>query len=152
MADPRIKVNRRATAQMVKISQERIDKIVQDISEGAPQKHAAEANGIAYATLYYWIKQGEFDLFHDVDSREANLVKSLRAIEMKKIKEFTQNISEEKKGHQGCQWLLERNFWKYFSAHAPVAQLAHQMELDQIADAEKELEEKELEAEADKTS
>lgn len=129
----RIKLDRRPTRQEVKISQERIDAILKDISEGSTRFHAAEANGIAYTTFYYWVKQGQLDSKYGIDSINAHLVKALREIEQKEIKSCRSNIVTSSEGHKGAQWTLERVYWKQFGAHAPVAELAEDFEIEKGA-------------------
>lgn len=129
----RIKLNRRYTPQPVKISQERINAILKDISEGSTRFHASEANGIAYVTFYYWVKQGQLDLRYGADTINAQLVKALRKIEQDEIKECRNVTKYSADGHKGAQWTLERVYWKQFGGNAPVMELAEEMELEKGA-------------------
>jgi hypothetical protein len=126
----RIKLDRRYTPQPVKINQERIDAILKDIEEGSTRFHAAEANGIAYTTFYYWVKQGQFDLRNGISTIYGDLVKALRKIEQDEIKYCRKNIVNTNDGHKGAQWTLERVYWKQFSSHAPITELAEDFELE----------------------
>lgn len=124
----RIKPERRFTSQPVKISKETIDSILQDIAEGSTRFHAAEANGIAYVTFYYWVKQGQVDLQYNKDSLHAYLVKALRKIERNEIKKCRKEIIKLKKGHKGCEWTLEKVYWQHFSGQAPAMELNERLE------------------------
>ena len=126
----RIKLDRRPTRQEVKISQERIDAILKDIGEGSTRFHASEANGIAYTTFYFWVKQGQLDIKYGIESLNSYLVKALRKIEQDEIKTCRTNIVSSNEGHKGAQWTLERVYWKQFGSHAPITELAEDFELE----------------------
>ena len=123
-----IKLNKREGNYPRLISQEVIDLILADIKRGAPNKHAAEANGISEVLFYYWIKQGVLDLTYGVDSIHARLVKSLRKIEQEEIIECRSAIKETDKGHKGAEWTLEHVYWRQFSSNAPAIDLNERME------------------------
>ena len=126
----RIKLDRQSVRQEVKINQDRIDAILKDIEKGSTRFHAAEANGIAYITFYFWVKQGQLDMRYNIDSINARLVKALRKIEQDEIKKCRKNIVDTNDGHKGAQWTLERVYWKQFSSHAPITELAEDFELE----------------------
>lgn len=137
MVDKRHKINRRPTRQPVKKNQERIDAILKDIAEGSTRFHASEANGIAYTTFFYWIKQGQFDLEHaKEDTIEAKLVKALRIIEQNEIKRCRNNIVDRTKGHSGAQWTLERVYWRQFGPNVEARELAEEIALLKDKDVE----------------
>lgn len=128
----RIKPDRRPTSQNVKISKERIDAILKDIADDSTRYHASEANGIEYTTFYWWIKQGQCDLKHNKqDTLHAYLVKALRKIEQEDIKIEIKKIKNNKTGHKGAEWILERRYWKQFSNNVQAIQLWEEMNLDQ---------------------
>ncbi len=137
----RIKLNRQYTSQPVKINQERIDSILKDIGEGSTRFHAAEANGIAYTTFYYWVKQGQFDLRNGIETIYGSLVKALRKIEQEEIKSCRSNIVGHADSHKGAQWTLEHVYWKQFGSHAPVAELAEDFEIEKGAMSDESSEE-----------
>ncbi len=130
MSEKRTKLDRRPTRQEVKISQQRIDAILKDISEGSTRFHASEANGIAYVTFYYWVKQGQLDIRYGIESLNAYLVNALRQIEQDEIKNCRKNIVGSNDGHKGAQWTLERVYWKQFGSHAHITELAEDFELE----------------------
>ena len=143
----RIKLDRRPTRQEVKISRERIDAILKDISEGSTRFHASEANGIAYTTFYFWVKQGQLDIKYGLDTLNAHLVKALRIIEQDEIKNCRTNIVTSNEGHKGAQWTLERVYWKQFGSHAPVTELAEDFELEKGATPSEEMQPSECDEE-----
>jgi len=130
MSEKRTKLDKRPTRQPVKISQDRIDAILKDISEGSTRFHASEANSIAYSSFYYWVKQGQLDVKYGLDTLYAYLVKGLRKIEQAEIKECRKSIKMQKKGHKGKEWTLEKVYWQHFGGNAPVMALADEMELE----------------------
>ena len=130
MSTDRIKLDRKPARQEVKINQERIDAILKDISEGSTRFHASEANGIAYITFYYWVKQGQLDIRYGIDSINARLVKALRNIEQVEIKKCRSSVVGHYDGHKGAQWTLQHVYWKQFGSHAPVSELAEDFELE----------------------
>jgi hypothetical protein len=129
----RVKPERRSTSQPVKISKERIDAILKDISELSTYYHAAEANGIAYTTFYWWVRQGQCDLRYGIDSIYSYLVKALREIEQEEIKDCRKRISLNEKGHMGAQWTLEHSYWKQFGSNAQLKDLSDDFELEKGA-------------------
>jgi len=112
-----------------KVSQDNINAILKDIAEGAPRKHAAEANGISARHFHYLIAQGivemENGIFHTL---QAHMVRSLRKIEMDEIKGCRNNIRENDNSHKGAQWTLEHVYWKWFGNNVEAKELAQQIE------------------------
>ena len=110
-----------------KFDKKRTQAILDAISNHAPYRIAAQANGISERTFYYWLKHGEHDMDNEIDSEYTRFLQSLRRLEAEKITECVNKIKSSSTGHRGCQWFLEHVFWKYFSASAPVIDLAEQM-------------------------
>ncbi len=111
------------------VTPKKIDAILKDIAEGSPRKHAAEANGISARHFHYLVAQGILDLeFDKSDTMCANLVRSLRAIEMKEIKWCRKQARESENGHKGAQWTLEHAYWRYFGKDANAKELAEEIE------------------------
>lgn len=112
-----------------KVSQELIDVILQDIKEGAPRKHASEANGISYRHFLYLIAQGIVDMeVGNLDTLQSRMVRTLRNIEMKEIKGCKSDIRISKEGHKGAQWTLEHVYWKWFGNNAEAKELSEEIE------------------------
>lgn len=106
-----------------KFDEERIQSILNAISECIPYRIAAQANGISERTFYYWIKRGEHDMDNEIDSGFSRFLQSLRKIEGQKIIACLEKITSSKTGHKGCQWLLEHVFWRYFSSSTATIEL-----------------------------
>lgn len=110
-------------------TQEKLDAILKDISEGSTKKHASEANGISCRQFHYLIAQGIVDLeFAKYDTMCANLVRSLRAIEQEEIKWCREKARFSPDGHKGAQWTLEHAYWRYFGKDANAKELAEEIE------------------------
>lgn len=110
-------------------TEERIKAILKDIEEGAPKKHAAEANGVWEGHFYQAIQQGVTDIKHgENDTIWARMVKSLREIEFKEMKWCRQKIRENEKGHKGAEWTLEHAYWREFCGDAKILQLAKEVD------------------------
>ncbi len=111
------------------VTQEKLDAILKDISEGSTKKHASEANGISCRHFHYLIAQGIVDLeFAKYDTIYAKLVRSLRVIERDEIKECRTDIKSSPDGHKGAQWTLEHAYWRYFGKDANAKELAEEVE------------------------
>jgi hypothetical protein len=124
-----IKPNKRPYA-TTKVTRENIDLILEDIRNLAPNKYAAESNGISEAHFYDLLKQGICDINHgNYDTLHAYLAKSLREIEKKEIISCRKDIRRSEKGHIGAQWTLEHAFWRSFCGDAKVMELAHEIEM-----------------------
>jgi len=106
----------------------KIKQILKDISLGSPYKIACEANGLSEVHFYNWVKQGTLDLEADKETPQAEMVKSLRALEQKEMHRCVALIGVAEKGHRGAEWLLERRFWKYFGQNVGVVELGEQMD------------------------
>lgn len=98
------------------ITKEKLQAVLKDIKSGAPNKHAAIANGMGERTLYEYIKQGICDLDHDnMDTLEVWFVKSLKRIELDEITECRRQIRADPKSHKGAEWTLEHAYMHTFS-------------------------------------
>jgi len=92
--------------------------IIESIGNRIPYLIAAEANGICEETLYAWLRQGRKDQIAEIDSDYARFSEAVRQIEQLRIKEHLDNIAFSPKGHDGSQWILEKRWYKHFSARA----------------------------------
>jgi len=81
----------------------RIEQILDAISCHVPYKIAAEANGIAERTLFYWIKRGRQDMEQEINSEFTKFLQSLRKIESEKIMAHIELIRSSARGHKGSQ-------------------------------------------------
>jgi hypothetical protein len=112
-----------------KVNQELLDLILADIERGAPIKYAAESHKLSEAHFHNLVNQGLVDInIGKLDTIQANLVESLRNIHKEKIIKYQNEIKDSPKGHLGAQWMLERVFWKQFSANAAAIENAEQIE------------------------
>lgn len=111
------------------VTKQLLEAILKDIQEGSPKKHAAEANGISDRHFYNLLAQGIVDLEYQKDTTlQAWLVRSLRKIEQKEIKDCRAKIKKEKKGHRGAEWTLEHAYWRYFGKDANAKELAEEID------------------------
>src|SRR3990167_933993 len=110
----------------LKISDERINKIVDSISSNCPYQVAAWGAGICETTLFDWLKTGKEDIANDIDSLYSRLAKSVKEAEHNKMKDHLSVIQSatdgEEKNWQARAWILERRWRQYFGQDA--AQLA----------------------------
>lgn len=112
-----------------KVTKENLDRIIQDIREGSPNKHAAESNFITEKHFYNLINQGLCDMQHGVyGSLHAYLVQSLREIEKNEIKSCRKDIRKSNKGHKGAEWTLEHVYWRSFCGDAKLMELAQDID------------------------
>lgn len=112
-----------------KVTREVIDLILDDIRNLAPNKYAAESNGISEGHFYDLIKQGICDINNDIhDTLHAYLAESLRKIEKEEIMSCRSDIRKSKKGHKGAQWTLEHVYWRSFCGDAKLMELAEEIE------------------------
>lgn len=127
--DKRIKADRRATSQPIKLNKLTIDAVLSDIKDGSTHDRSCLAHGIAPRTFYYWKNQGECDLENDVyDTLHAYLVQELAKIEQKEIKDCRQQIRMCPKGHEGAQWTLEHVYAKDFGNNAAIKELNEKLD------------------------
>ncbi len=116
-----------------KVSEEMIKNILKDISEGSPNKHAAQANGISEKHFYTLLKNGESDLQKNrKETLAARFLMALRAIENIEIKECRKLIRESEKSHDGAEWTLEHAYWRHYSNNAPAKDLSHDIDMLRI--------------------
>lgn len=112
-----------------KVTQEKLDKILEDLRLGSTNYHAALANGISPAHFYNLIAQGIVDLeFSKPDTMQARLVVSLKAIEQEEVQGCRRDIRNDEKGHRGAEWTLEHAYWRHFSKDSNVKELAEDIE------------------------
>ena len=110
------------------VSRKVIDNIIKDIGEGSPKKYAARANGITETHLHNLIKQGLFDIDHNIlDSLEAHLVVSLGKIHQEEIKYCKGEIKFSADGHKGAEWILKHAYWREFGNNAAAQELAEEI-------------------------
>ncbi len=111
-----------------KLTPERQAAIFQDIADGIPYQLAAESNGIAEDTLYEWINRGMRDSQLDQDTVFSRFSEGLKMIEKKRINAHMQMISQSPERWQAHAWLLERRWWKHFSANSAVVDFNKRLE------------------------
>lgn len=116
------------TFMIEKFTPENVAAILLRISRGVPYKIACGTRKVSESCWYKWVWKGEKDIDEGIDSEHAELVQSLREIEAGTIEENLVKIKETDKGHRGCEWELERRFWKYFSSHAQNIELNERVE------------------------
>lgn len=125
-----IKPNKRPYA-TTKVTRENIDLILDDIKNYAPNKYAAESNGISEPHFYQLVQQGVCDINNGIyDTLHAYLASSLRKIEKEEIMSCKKDIRMSEKGHQGAQWILEHAFWRSFCGDAKLMELAEEIALE----------------------
>lgn len=116
----------------MKFDQPRINSILKMISQHVPYKKACLANGVSEQVFYQWIASGERDLKEQKRTKYTEFLESLNKIEAERIISHISNIQDDGNGHKGSQWILERVFWKYFSAKAAEIELNERVsELEQ---------------------
>ncbi len=111
-----------------KFTPENRKRILDAISKGAPYKICVEMCGVSDSTFYNWLDIGLKDINDQVDSDHSRFLESLREIEFNRITSHLSAIRESDKGHKGCEWELERSFWKYFSSHAQNIEMNDRLE------------------------
>lgn len=112
----------------IKFKPEVVDDILLKISKHIPYKKACLSNGVSEVLFYQWLKKGEEDLLHGVQSEHSDVVKRLNDIEAKRIQHHLDNVQDSENGHKGAQWVLERVFWKYFSPKVAEIELNERVE------------------------
>jgi hypothetical protein len=116
-----------------KFTKEFLQIVLDDIANDAPAKYATSSNGMSESHFYHMIQQGVIDQrLERKDTLDAWLVQSLHAIHKQKISDCLKDIRNSDKGHKGAEWILERCFWRQFSASASVLELAE--EIDSLKD------------------
>lgn len=116
------------TFDTTKFTPENLAAILTRIQKGVPYKIACGTRMVSESCWYKWIWRGEEDILNNLDTAHARLVQSLREIEANTIEQNLEKIKETDKGHRGCEWELERRFWKYFSSHAQNIELNERVE------------------------
>lgn len=92
--------------------------ILQYIKKRVPYIIAAEACGVSERSLYDWIKKGMSDLNDGLITEFSKFSQALKKIEAEKIQEHMEIIANKPERWQADAWLLERRWWKQFSAKA----------------------------------
>lgn len=112
-----------------KVTQEMLDKILNDIKLGSPIKYASEAHGLSDITFHHLIKLGKQDLINEIhDTLPARLLMSLRSIQNEQVKSCALDIRGSDKGHRGAEWILEQMHWRQFGRHAQIKELSEQLD------------------------
>lgn len=106
-----------------KYTPERLAAILDSISHRIPYQLAAEANGIRESTLYAWIEQGWDEKDAGLDTPLAKFSEDLKRIEQSKIKEHLEKLAGNVERWQSDAWILERRWWKMFSANLPMMEM-----------------------------
>jgi hypothetical protein len=112
----------------VKFTPENLSAILTRIKKGVPYAIACGTRKVSISCWYKWIWKGEQDIEDGLDTAHADLVQALREIESNTIEDDIEKIKETDRGHRGCEWELERRFWKYFSSHAQNIELNERVE------------------------
>jgi len=107
---------------------ERCAKIIESISNRIPYQLAAEANGICEATLYAWLDDGRKDFAAGLETDKSRFSEAIKNTEQKKIMEHLDCIKEMPERWQAQAWILERRWWKHFSAKAEVIEFQRQLD------------------------
>lgn len=107
---------------------ERCAKIIESISNRIPYIIAAEANGICEGTLYQWLDDGRKDIAAGLDTDKARFSEAIKNTEQQKIKEHLECIKNMPERWQAQAWILERRWWKHFSAKAEVLEFQRQLD------------------------
>ncbi len=127
----------------VKVSQEKIDRILHDIKLGSPIKYATEANGLSEDTFHLLIRQAKQQLKEGLEeSFQIKLLMSLRKIQSDRVQSCQLDIRMNEKGHRGAEWILEQNHWRDFGRHAQIKELAAEIDELRIKQNMDEIEEK----------
>jgi hypothetical protein len=100
----------------MKFSQPVAEAILKDITDEVPYEIAAESNGVAYPTFKLWITNGKRDLLEGKTTYYSQFLSAVRDIQKNRVKKHLGNVKDAENGHKGAQWILERAYWKYFSA------------------------------------
>lgn len=116
-----------------KLNEKLIDSVVKDIARGSTHKLAAQVNGITPRIMQIWVKQGDIDVEHEIDSLCARLVRSLAKVKQAEVVDCREKIKESDKGHKGCEWTLEHAYWREFGKDANIKALS-----DEIAELREE--------------
>lgn len=106
----------------------KIDKVCESIKRGVPIKIACRAAGFSYTSFLGYKNQGNLDIDADLDTVFSQLVKRINQIDDERISSALADIREEKRGHLGAQWVLEKKYWKNFSARAETLELNEEIE------------------------
>lgn len=117
-----------------KFKQEITDKVLYAVGLGAPLNMACNYAGVDYSTFRKWVIAGE--------SGEEQYIEFLQALKraqggagvhwLEKINEAMENGT-----WQAAAWKLERKFYKDFSQHAPIMEMAK--EIAEVKDKQEQL-------------
>lgn len=101
---------------IMKFSQPVAEAILKDITDEVPYEIAAESNGVAYPTFKLWITNGKRDLLAGKKTYYSQFLTAVRDIQKNRVKKHLNRVQDAENGHKGAQWILEKAYWKYFSA------------------------------------
>lgn len=110
-----------------KFNPERCAAIVDAISHRIPYELAAEANGIAERTLYYWMDLGYQDQLAGKDTEYSDFLQSIKRAEMTRIREHSDIISARPERWQADAWMLERRWPKHYGNNILLKELNDKM-------------------------
>ena len=100
----------------MKFTQAVAEAILKDIGDEVPYEIASESNGIAFSTFKLWISNGKRDQLEGKDTYYSRFLTAVRDIQKNRLKDHLGRVKYADNGHKGAQWILERAYWKYFSA------------------------------------
>lgn len=101
---------------LMKFSQPVAEAILKDIGDEVPYEIACESNGVAYPTFKNWLVNGKRDQLEGKTTYYSQFLTAVRDIQKNRLKKHLSNVKVAENGHKGAQWILERAYWKYFSA------------------------------------
>lgn len=101
---------------IMKFSQPVAEAILKDIGDEVPYEIACESNGVAYPTFKNWLANGKRDQLEGKETYYSQFLTAVRDIQKNRLKKHLHNVKDAENGHKGAQWILERAYWKYFSA------------------------------------
>lgn len=111
-----------------KFTPERRAAIIDDIEHHIPYTLAAEANGIAERTLFYWLELGAKHLDDGITSDYADFLQAIKRAEKTKISEHARKINDNVERWQADAWLLERRWYKHFGANAQLNEVNQKLD------------------------
>lgn len=92
----------------MELNEELINKFAEEIEDGLPLIYTCDLFGISWQTFNNWMKQGESDRDHEVNSLTSKFFRSIKKAYAKFIKKTKQKIYNGELGWQGSAWWLER--------------------------------------------
>lgn len=110
-----------------KFTKERCAAIIDAVSHRVPYELAAEANGIAERTLFYWLELGNQHQIEGLDTEYSDFLQSIKRAEMTRVREHTDMIAAKPERWQADAWLLERRWPKHFGQNVLLKELNERM-------------------------